>query len=354
MSAPAPAVMTAVVYHEPWRMTVERVERAAPAAGEVEIRIETVGICGSDVHGFTGQSGRRPHGMVMGHEACGVISAVGPGVSDARIGERVALFNIIGDDPPAPAEGDASFLQKRVVGVNLFRRGAMAEYLLVPSEVAFQVPDGVPPEIAVLAEPVAVVLHGWNRVAAAGASAERVAIVGAGTIGLGAAIAARSRGIRKVAVLDLVPEKAARSRALGGTPIVVAETDTPEAVSARVGQALGGPADLVVDAAGTARSFTQAIALVRKAGCILMIGNVEKHVALPLQDVVNREITLVGTYGFDGEAFATSVAALPEMADVLSMFIDARCTLAEVPFVMTKLGRGDSRPLKTIIDVWRS
>lgn len=353
MSAPAPT-MTAIVYHEPWRMTVEQIARPVPAAGEVEIRIETVGICGSDVHGFTGQSGRRPHGMIMGHEACGVITSVGRGVSDARIGERVALFNIISDDPPTPEEGDASFLKRKAVGVNLFRRGAMAEYLTVPSEVAFRVPDGVPPHIAVLTEPVAVVLHGWDRLGATGTSAERVAIIGTGTIGLGAVIAARARGLDKIAVLDFIPEKAERSRALGGTPIVVANTDAPEAVAARVEQALGGKPDLVLDAAGTAGSFKQAIALVRNAGCILLIGNLEKQVTLPLQDVVSREITFVGTYAFSREAFAASVAALPKMADVLGTFIEERCTLTEVPAVMTKLAKGESRPLKAIIEVSRS
>lgn len=350
MSAATPT-MTAIKYHEPWRMTVERIERPVPAKGEVEIRIEVVGICGSDVHGFTGQSGRRPHGMIMGHEACGIISAVGPGVSESRIGERVALFNIISDDPPSPDEGDSSFLQKRAVGVNLFRRGAMAEYLTVPSEVAFRVPDGVPPEVAVLTEPVAVVLHGWDRIAAAGAAAERIAIIGTGTIGLGAVIAARSRGLEKIAVLDFIPEKAERARALGGIPVVVANGETPEAVSARVDQALGGKPDLVLDAAGTAGSFKQAIALVRNAGCILLIGNLEKQVTLPLQDVVSHELTFVGTYAFSREAFAASVAALPKMADVLSSFIEARCKLTDVPDVMTKLAKGEMRPLKAIIEV---
>jgi L-iditol 2-dehydrogenase len=343
--------MQAVIYHKPWHMTVEETVRPAIAPDEVLIQLEAVGICGSDVHGFTGQSGRRPNDMIMGHEACGLIVAAGKRVDSARIGERVALFNIISDEPPEPSEGDASFVRRKIVGVNLYRRGAMAEYLAVPDHAAIAIPSSVDAELAVLVEPVAVVLHGLRRLTTSSRAPRTMAIIGTGTIGLAAVMVARARGIEKVAVLDLVAEKAERSRQFGGIPVLIQKTDGPAETAARVSQALGGAPDVVLDAAGTAASFLAAVSMVANGGCVLLIGNLAKTVELPLQDAVTRELTLTGSYGFDRNAFAEALAMLPSIGKPLAAFIEQRCRLHEVPAVMTAMAKGESRPLKAIIDL---
>jgi L-iditol 2-dehydrogenase len=351
MPVTIPNTMQAVVYNKPWDMTVEQIERPTPGPDEVLIQMEAVGICGSDVHGFTGQSGRRPNNMIMGHEACGLVVAVGNRVASTRIGERVALFNIISDEPPEPSEGDASFVQRRIVGVNLYRRGAMAEFLAVPADAAFVIPAGTSPELAVLVEPVAVVLHGLNRLDSDKASPGRMAIIGTGTIGLAAAMVARSRGVEHVGVLDIVAEKAERSRQFGAIPVPIEKTASPAEVAQQVAAALGGKPSLVLDAAGTADSFRHAVAMVENGGTILLIGNLSKTVELPLQEAVTRELTLTGSYGFSRKAFADALAMLPLIATPLAAFIEQRCSLKEVPAVMTALARGETRPLKAIIDL---
>ena len=111
--------MKALVYEEPWKMTLQDLPKPEPAPGEVVIKMESVGICGSDVHGFTGESGRRAPGMVMGHEVVGRVVERANDVSDLAIDQRVTVFNVLSDEAPSPEEGDPSFLNKRVVGVNL-------------------------------------------------------------------------------------------------------------------------------------------------------------------------------------------------------------------------------------------
>ena len=155
--------MKALVFNGPWDMTVETLPRPSPRKGEVLLQIEAVGICASDVHGFSGESGRRAPGMVMGHEASGLVIAHGPETSEPAIGSRVVLYNILANTPPGPDEGDASFLNKQVVGVNLGTRGAMAEYLAIPAKNALRIGEGVVPEMGLLAEPLAVVTHGFRR-----------------------------------------------------------------------------------------------------------------------------------------------------------------------------------------------
>ena len=157
--------MKALVYQEPWKMSMQDLPRPVLQPGEVLIKMESVGICGSDVHGFTGESGRRAPGMVMGHEVVGRIVETAPDVTAPKVGQRVTVFNVLSEHAPTPEEGDPSFLNKRVVGVNLGTRGAMAEYLAIPSANAIPASEEIAAEVSVLAEPVAVALHGFHRLA---------------------------------------------------------------------------------------------------------------------------------------------------------------------------------------------
>ncbi|NBU87411.1 MAG: hypothetical protein EBS13_09010, partial [Verrucomicrobia bacterium] len=102
--------MKALVYQEPWNMSMQDLPRPVLQPGEVLIKMESVGICGSDVHGFTGESGRRAPGIVMGHEVVGRIVETAPDVTTPKIGQRVTVFNVLSEHAPTPEEGDPSFL----------------------------------------------------------------------------------------------------------------------------------------------------------------------------------------------------------------------------------------------------
>jgi threonine dehydrogenase-like Zn-dependent dehydrogenase len=331
-------------------MTLEEICKPQLGSGDVLLKMEAVGICGSDVHGFTGESGRRAPGMVMGHEVVGKVVELGSEVTEPPIGSRVTVFNVLADVAPTSEEGDPSFLNKKVIGVNLGRRGAMAEYLSVPASNALPVPDDIPPEVGLLAEPVAVVTHGFHRLEEKNIQSKKLAILGSGTIGLCALLVAKAKGISDIAVLDMIPEKTQRAASFGGKPVVVKKEDTPEEVAAKVTAALEGKPDLVIDAVGSRGSFDQCTALVDEKGSILLIGNLAKCVDLPLQTVVSNEIALIGTYGFDRRAFEKGLTMVPELKDELTTFIEGRCTLEETPAVMTRLAKGEQQALKVVIE----
>ena len=343
--------MKAVVYNGPWDMEVVDLPTPEPAAGEALLRVDAVGICGSDVHGFTGESGRRAPGMVMGHEVSGTVAELGPGTGAPPVGTRVALYNIIADHAPSPEEGDPSFLNKQLIGVNLGKRGAMAEYVAVPTANLIPLADGVPSEVGLLAEPLGVVLHGWHRLEARNVAPQRVAILGAGTIGMAGVLVARARGARHVASLDTIASKAQRAGELGAVPVPIDVDATPADTRAAVTAALGEPPDVVIDAVGSSGSFVSAVRMVAEGGTVLIIGNLAKEVPLPLQDMISYEWTLVGTYGFDRCAFSDAVAMLGGLHRELSGFIEGRCTLDEVPAMMTALAKGERQALKVVIDV---
>ena len=341
-----PEFMQAVVFHAPWDMKLEKLPKPDPAPGEVLVKMKAVGICGSDVHGFTGESGRRAPGMVMGHEAAGEVVARGDHVRSPAVGAPVTIYNIIAHTPPDPDEGDPSFLNKKMIGVNLAKRGAMAEFLAVPAENAIPLPPGIAPEIGLLAEPLAVVTRGWRRLERLGLRPSRLAIVGAGTIGLAAVLMARARELSHTVVLDTVVEKAERAAEFGARAIPVVSRGDP---TGEVESLLAGRPEVVIDAVGTRESFSLCLALVEAGGTLLLIGNLAKEVSLPLQDAVSNEVCLVGTYGFDRSDFAKAVGVLPDIKSELATFIEGRCRLSETPRVMTSLARGESQALKTVI-----
>ena len=331
-------------------MSMQDLPRPVLQPGEVLIKMESVGICGSDVHGFTGESGRRAPGMVMGHEVVGRIVETAPDVTTPKIGQRVTVFNVLSEHAPTEEEGDPSFLNKRVVGVNLGTRGAMAEYLAIPSANAIPASEEIAAEVSVLAEPVAVALHGFHRLAEKSIKPHKIVIIGSGTIGLCCLLVAKSLGFQDVTVVDLISDKLQRAKNFGGNTLLIEMNSTPDDVAGKIKEKLGVYPDLVVDAVGVKASFDQAFQMVSEKGNLLLIGNLAKSVELPLQDLVSKEISLVGTYGFDLKAFRQGVETLPEFKDQLQTFIEGHCTLEETPEVMTALAKGERKALKIVID----
>ena len=342
--------MKALVYQEPWNMSMQDLPRPVLQPGEVLIKMESVGICGSDVHGFTGESGRRAPGMVMGHEVVGRIVETAPDVTTPKIGQRVTVFNVLSEHAPTEEEGDPSFLNKRVVGVNLGTRGAMAEYLAIPSANAIPASEEIAAEVSVLAEPVAVALHGFHRLAEKSIKPHKIVIIGSGTIGLCCLLVAKSLGFQDVTVVDLISDKLQRAKNFGGNTLLIEMNSTPDDVAGQIKEKLSVYPDLVVDAVGVKASFDQAFQMVNEKGSLLLIGNLAKSVELPLQDLVSKEISLIGTYGFDLKAFQEGVKILPELQDQLQTFIEGHCTLEETPEVMTALAKGERKALKIVID----
>lgn len=271
-------------------------------ADDVLIRVRAVGICGSDVHGVDGSSGRRVPPLVMGHEAAGVIEAVGVSVGGWAPGDEVTFDSTISCGRcPFCVEGQDNLCDdRRVLGVatDEYRRdGAFAEWLAVPARVVYAVPAGVSMVEAALAEPLAVALHAVARTALA--KHDAVLVVGCGVIGLLVIAAARQAGAGRVIAVDLSPSRLARATAMGATDVVPAGTDDlADQLRALTG---GRGPDVAFEAVGIGSTVALAIAAVRKGGTVVLVGNVVPAVELPLQWTVSRQLTLLGSAASCGE-----------------------------------------------------
>jgi L-iditol 2-dehydrogenase len=283
---------------------LELVEFPTPEVGpnDVLIRVKACGICGSDVHGFDGSTGRRIPPIVMGHEAAGLIHAVGANVKGYHEGDRVTFDSTIScGQCYFCTRGEINLCDNRqVLGVSCgeFRRhGAFAEYVVVPQNILYRLPDSLPFEHAALIEAVSIGVHAVNITPIQlGATA---VIVGTGMIGLLMLQAARLAGCSQIIAVDLDDAKLEVARSLGADVTLNPKTvDVPAEVYKLTG---GHGADVALEAVGASSPIKTAILSVRKGGTVTLVGNISPNVEIPLQSVVSRQIRLQGSCASNGE-----------------------------------------------------
>src|SRR3954464_3078984 len=264
--------MKALLLSEYRHLEITDVPIPTVSPDEVLLRVAACGICGSDVHGYDGSSGRRIPPLVMGHEAAGMVAALGQGVSGLHKGDRVTFDSTVYCGECANClRGDINLCDRReVLGVSCgdYRRaGAFAEFVSVPARIIHRLPDNLSyPEAAIL-EAVAVALHAVSLANVEPGS--NALVVGAGTIGLLLQQALRVAGCSQVFVADPDKTRLALSHKLGATAIIA------ENVTGEIAQLTNGTGvDLAVEAVGKTEPIATAIDCVRKGGTVVLVGNV--------------------------------------------------------------------------------
>lgn len=292
--------MKALLLKDYLQLSYTDVPDLVPADFEVLVRVKACGICGSDVHGFDGSTGRRIPPLIMGHEASGVIEAKGRGVENWQVGDRVTFDSTVYPlNDWYTLRGHYNLSDDRqVLGVSpgeYRRNGAFAELVAVPQHILYRLPDNVSFEQAAMVEPVAVALHALSL--AKPAPGESCFIAGAGMIGLCLTQIAAAAGLTPVVVGDLLPERLNLAKSMGAT-----DTITPSAPAAEIYRLTEGRGfDLSFEAVGINETVQQAINLTRKGGKVVLVGNLQKTIDFPLQQVVTREIALLGSCAICGE-----------------------------------------------------
>ncbi len=302
---------------------------AALADNEVRIQVKACGICGSDIHGMDGSSGRRIPPIIMGHEAAGVIDAVGGAVSGWSVGDRVTFDSTIYcGECESCKKGQVNLCpQRNVLGVSCgdYRRhGAFAEFVNVPQHILYRVPDGLPFEQAAFAEPVSIALHGVNRVPLK--PGDSAVVVGAGLIGLLVVQALKAKGAGMVIAVDVDEKRLELAKQLGADHGLISGDDTVAEIRKLVGNEDG--ADVALEVVGFDPTIKIAVECVRKGGSVGCIGNLKAEVNFPLQAVVTRELSVFGSCASAGE-YGDAVEAVASGAINVKPLISAVAPLSE-------------------------
>jgi threonine dehydrogenase-like Zn-dependent dehydrogenase len=311
--------MKAMVWQGPERMTIEeRPDPGDPASGELIVRPEAVGICGSEIEGYLGHMGNRTPPLVMGHEFAGVVVEAGAGAGELQ-GVRVAVNPLSGCGHCRLCRAGHTNLcpDRRLIGVH--SDGAFADLVRAPAASVRELPAGVSARIGALVEPLANGVHAV-RLGLARGPVQRAVVLGAGTIGLVTLQAAVLAGIEHVALVEPQPQRRERAAALGAHETYGSEEEALDAVRAAT-EGLG--ADLTLDAVGAQATRRLALGLLRPGGQAVCIGLAADDTTLAFHGFVRGQLALQGSYAYTMDDFdqafewlTTGRASLGELAPV--------------------------------------
>jgi L-iditol 2-dehydrogenase len=320
-----------------------------PGPDELLVKVKACGICGSDVHGFDGSTGRRIPPIVMGHEAAGTVVATGKDVKSFAPGDRVTFDSTISCGQCYFCKrGQINLCDNReVLGVSCgdYRRmGAFAEYVVVPARVSYKLPETLPFEYAAMIEAISVAVH---AVAITPIELNDTAVViGAGMIGLLTLQAAKLAGCGRVISVDVDETRLESARKLGATHTILG--GGPEVIQ-RVRELTDGlGAQVALECVGATTPIGNAIESVRKGGTVTLVGNVSPRVEIPLQSVVSRQIRLQGSCASSGE-YPACIDLLERGSIRVDSLISAVAPLEDGPSWFQRLHSREPNLMKVVL-----
>ena len=297
--------MKAALFKAPHVFTVTTVPLRKPEAGELLVRVDACGVCGTDVHIVEGTARSTPP-VVLGHEYAGVVEDAGPDAHSSHIGQRVAV-------DPNIACGRCFFCRRglvhlcsnlRALGVDI--DGGMAEYCIVPEGQVYAIPAGMQKETSAFIEPVSCAVHGIDR--ANVKPGDTVIIVGGGTIGLLMLQLAKNAGAEKIIVLEPLEQKRRIAAELGADVILNPREADPKSAVYDISPV---GADVVIECVGKVQTMQLALELARRGGTVEFFGVSPVGEVIPVEpnQVYFKELTIVGSY-VNPHTFDRSIALL--------------------------------------------
>ena len=316
---------------------------------EIMVKIRAVAICGSDVHGFDGSTGRRKPPIIMGHEAAGEVVETGTGVRKFKKGDRITFDSTIYcGDCFFCRQGMVNLCDNRMVlGVSCdeYRRhGAFAEYIVIPERIALPLPDSLGYEEAACTEPVGVAAHAIRMTPIS--LNDTVAVVGSGLIGNLVIQLLKTTCSGKIIALDIDPARRETAVSLGADAAF--DPSAPE-LEKKIKDFTGGRGvDRVIEAVGATGPIKTAVSIVRKGGSVTLVGNVSPSVEIPLQAIVSRQISLQGSCAISGE-YPLALDLMARKKINVKALLSATAPLSEGELWMNKLYNREGNLLKVVL-----
>ena len=319
-------------------------------ADEVLIQVKACGICGSDVHGMDGSTGRRIPPLIMGHEAAGIIAQVGNNVTEWHAGDRVTFDSTIYCGECAYCRRGLINLcdNRKVLGVSCdeYRQhGAFADYVAVPQRVLYGLPDEVPFVQGAMIEAISIAVHAASRVPIS--LDDTAVVVGSGMIGLLVIQTLRVAGCGRIIAVDLNPSRLKRALELGADVALSSEHDDVESEIRKLTSGHG--ADIAFEVVGITSTVNLAVQALRKGGSLALVGNLSPRVELPLQAVVTRQLVLSGSAASCGE-YPACLNMIARGSINVDSLISAVAPLSDGASWFARLYEGEEDLLKVILE----
>jgi len=348
--------MQAAVWYGAGDVRIAEVDVPTPGRGEVLIEVAYCGICGSDLHEYADGPHAipvvEPHPasgatapLVLGHEFCGTVAALGPSVVGLTIGDRVAVEpNYRCGTCPRCRAGEYNIC-RHFGFAGLMGHGGMAEYAAIPAYMAHRLPEAVSLEQAALFEPASVALHALRR---AGTTPETVTVVGLGPVGLLTVRLAAEREVRRIVAVDVSPARLHRAAGLGATDLVDAGLE--EGAGARIRELTGGEGvDVAFEVVGSESALRTCLAATRRGGRVVLVG-LAPEVSLDTFALVNNEQSIVASVGYR-DTYPELIRLVAERGLDLTPLITSTIALdALIPHGFDVLLGGPGEQVKILVD----
>jgi threonine dehydrogenase-like Zn-dependent dehydrogenase len=339
--------MKALVLEDFGRLAVTDVDEPVVGLDDVVVGIIATGICGSDLHGYTGENGRRSPGQIMGHECVGIVEALGSGVDrpDLAIGSLVTVNPVIvpAEDADSFADREQHHPRKRVLGVDPTLVSAFAERIAVPERNVVALPPEMPVAIGAIVEPLAVGVNAVHRLGVEPGDA--VLVLGGGPIGQAVVLALQMAGIDDILVSELSPSRRRLVESLGATAVDPKAGPIPSAVLT----AFGRPADAAVDAVGVSATLGDALAATKLGAVVCLVGMGGKRLEIDAFAVSTAERSIVGSFTYRRRDFIAAAAwvstAPPSTIELVSEVVG----IDDADRAFRRLAEGEDVPGKILI-----
>jgi threonine dehydrogenase-like Zn-dependent dehydrogenase len=326
-------------------MEIIELEDPITKSGEVTVDIWATGICGSDLHGFTGENGRRFPGQIMGHESVGHVASVGEGVTGLKIGQPVTFNPVIIPETDIEAFQGREQMSpnKQVVGVTPELTSSFAQKISLPSRNIFPLPESMPLALGALIEPLAVAVHAVRR--AQTTPEDKVLVLGGGPIGQSVVLALQMAGVKSIAVTEIMDSRRSLLSGLG----VEAVDPSKDTAAEEVKQALGGLADVAIDAVGIDPTIHTALSTTRIGATICLVGMGSPELSLDAFKISTEERTLTGSFTYSVKDFQDAANWMGTAPSSAEQLISREVPISEGPLEFTKLAQGHDTPGKVLV-----
>jgi threonine dehydrogenase-like Zn-dependent dehydrogenase len=324
--------MKAALLIDPHEMIVEDVPEPVPGDGEVLLKVDSCGICGTDMEFY--ETGAYNPRWILGHECSGVIAETGAGVEGWNIGERVTVNDLFSCGECSYCRRGRESICLHAANLGIHWSGAFAEFTKAPARSLFRIPDGVTMTDAALIPTLAVGHHVCRR--ANPHPDTKTLVIGAGPVGLAVLAGLKAAGVQDVAVADMNPVSAEVARTLGASAVI---DPTTEDVFSRVESLFSGAPELVFECVGKPATILQSLDIVDRGGTTVIVGNCFEEITLNPITWILKEITVKASQGTAGEDFEAAIAWVAERRVDPAAFITRTVALHELPRVMETLTR---------------
>lgn len=339
--------MKAVYVEEAETIKVKDIDRPKIKENEVLMKVNVAGICGSDIHTYKGLHPFRQPPVVIGHEVAGEVTEIGSNVTSVKVGDRVTVEPQMGTgESEGEMTGNINYSDERLAPGMGDWLGTMAEYFVSPESLVIKLPDSVSYDRGVLVEPLAVGVHAAFKGDVK--PTDRVAVIGAGPIGLLTLAAVKARGVEHTLVTDVLDYSLEYAQTLGAAKTVNTK-EQPDWIEA-VKKEMGGSFDKVFITAGVPGIVNEALSLLKKGGRAVTVAMFQNQQEVDIEQLQQNEKEIIGCMTYNRPDTEEALSIIEKQEIPVEKVISHRLSCEDAAKGFRMVDKKEDQSVKVLVE----